>query len=86
MNTRMKFLRRYIVGTGAPLDPFEYVEIGQNANGKDLSTVAYLGTKQTPTVPKAVGPDTVLWVGDTTFEGDENITSVNISNGIDQIR
>lgn len=83
MNLRHRFLRRYIIGTGtAGDDIFTYFAIGDT----ELSTELYLGENTTPTVPKIHDSKDVIWVGDQTFSGNTDITSVTISSGVEEIR
>lgn len=82
MNTRMKFLRRYIISKMSSEDPFTYFDI-DNGN---LETLSYIGENQTPTVPAMHEGNHVLWIGDQTFAGNTDITSVTISNGIEEIK
>ena len=85
MNVRMKFLRRYIIcGSGSPpvLDTFTYFELSDT----EESTEFYTGENTTPTVPNTHSSKAVKWVGSQTFSGNTDVTSVTISNGIEQIR
>ena len=82
MNTRMKFLRRYIISKMSSEDPFTYFDI-DNGN---LETISYIGENTTPTVPAMHEGNNVVWVGDQTFAGNTDITSVTISNGIEEIK
>lgn len=82
MNTRMKFLRRYIISKMSSEDPFTYFDI-DNGN---LETLSYIGENTTPTVPAMHEGSNVLWVGDQTFAGNTDITSVTISNGVEEIK
>lgn len=83
MNTRMKFLRRYIASTSSQQeDLFTYFYILDDC----LETVSYIGENQTPTVPSIHNGVNVLWVGDQTFAGNTDVTSVTISNGIEEIK
>lgn len=88
MNIRMKFLRRYVIGSGippippVPVDTFTYFELDDSS----VSTELYTGVNTTPTVPDTYNGNSVLWVGDKTFSGNTDITSVTISNGIEQIK
>ena len=82
MNTRMKFLRRYIISKMSSEDPFTYFDI-DNGN---LETLSYIGENTTPTVPAMHEGSNVLWIGDQTFAGNTDITSVTISNGIEEIK
>ena len=82
MNTRMKFLRRYIISKMSSEDPFTYFDI-DNGN---LETLSYIGENTTPTVPVMHEGNNVVWVGDQTFAGNTDITSVTISNGVEEIK
>lgn len=82
MNTRMKFLRRYIISKMSSEDPFTYLDLGNSS----LETILYIGDNPTPTVPAIHEGSNVVWVGDQTFAGNTDITSVTISNGIEEIK
>ena len=86
MNVRMKFLRRYIIGSsGSPppiTDTFTYFELSDSAKATEF----YTGENTTPTVPNTHSGKDVLWVGSSTFTGNTDITSVTITNGIEQVK
>lgn len=63
-------------------DPFTYFDI-DNGN---LETLSYIGENTTPTVPAMHEGSNVLWIGDQTFAGNTDITSVTISNGVEEIK
>jgi hypothetical protein len=86
MNPRMKFLRRYIIGSTAPTPPqadlFTYVELSDTM----LMTKSYIGSNNSPTVPNYYNGYDVVYVGPETFNNDTNVISVTISSGIEGIK
>lgn len=84
MNPRMKFLRRYIIGSASsptPIDLFSYFELG---NG-NIGTESYIDVNTTPTIPQTHGGN-VIWVGPDTFSGNTSVTGVTIQDGMTDIK
>lgn len=83
MNVKMKFLRRYIIGSAsAVLDLFTYYDVNSN----NLSTEKYIGQDITATVPSTHNGKPVVQVGSDTFMNNDTITNIIISSGIEKIK
>ena len=83
MNVKMKFLRRYIIGSASAVpDLFTYYDVDSN----NLSTEKYIGQDITATVPPTHNGKSVVQVGSDTFMNNDTITNVIISNGFEKIK